>query len=206
LRPSAAVALAGASWGRASGRIFRRFVLGIALMAAGGMLVGSCAILWALGDLPFDKPTNEPAKPTLLLEAANGEPLGRVGPLRAEDVCSAERRPGNCSSRCRRRTWSSVGRSLKIQRARVAAPRSHSVAAASPQTRSAGAGAQQLRRHFRSRSYPAFEGTPADTAGVLCNTRDEFIRETRRQRRTQPPCPPVLRRRPQAPITDPRGF
>jgi imidazolonepropionase-like amidohydrolase len=29
--------------------------------------------------------------------------------------------------------------------------------------------------------YPAFEGTPADTAGVLCNTRDEFIRETRRQ-------------------------
>ena len=29
--------------------------------------------------------------------------------------------------------------------------------------------------------YPAFEGTPADTAGMLCNTRDEFIRETRRQ-------------------------
>ena len=72
----------------------------------------------------------------------------------ASRICSAERRPGNCSSRCRRRTWSSVGRSLKIQRARVAAPRSHSVAAASPQTRSAGAGAQQLRRHFRSRSVP----------------------------------------------------
>src|SRR5262244_1376160 len=29
--------------------------------------------------------------------------------------------------------------------------------------------------------YPAFEGTPADAAGVLCNTRDAFIRETRRQ-------------------------
>jgi imidazolonepropionase-like amidohydrolase len=29
--------------------------------------------------------------------------------------------------------------------------------------------------------YPAYEGTPADAAGVLCNTRDEFIRETRRQ-------------------------
>jgi hypothetical protein len=72
----------------------------------------------------------------------------------ASRICSAERRPGNCSSRCRRRTWSSVGRSLKIQRARVAAPRSHSVAAASPQTRSAGAGAQQLRRHFVSRSVP----------------------------------------------------
>jgi hypothetical protein len=72
----------------------------------------------------------------------------------ASRICSAERRPGNCSSHCRRRTWSSVGRSLKIQRARVAAPRSHSVAAASPQTRSAGAGPQQLRRHFRSRSVP----------------------------------------------------
>jgi imidazolonepropionase-like amidohydrolase len=34
---------------------------------------------------------------------------------------------------------------------------------------------------FDPDSYPAFEGTPADTAGVLCNTRDEFIRETRKQ-------------------------
>ena len=29
--------------------------------------------------------------------------------------------------------------------------------------------------------YPAYEGTPADAAGVLCNTRDAFIRETRKQ-------------------------
>ncbi|MBV8735764.1 MAG: amidohydrolase family protein [Alphaproteobacteria bacterium] len=29
--------------------------------------------------------------------------------------------------------------------------------------------------------YPAYEGTPADAAGILCNTRDEFIRETRKQ-------------------------
>jgi imidazolonepropionase-like amidohydrolase len=29
--------------------------------------------------------------------------------------------------------------------------------------------------------YPAYEGSPADAAGVLCNTRDEFIRETRKQ-------------------------
>src|SRR5271167_2494504 len=29
--------------------------------------------------------------------------------------------------------------------------------------------------------YPAYEGTPADAAGVLCNTQDEFIRETRKQ-------------------------
>jgi imidazolonepropionase-like amidohydrolase len=29
--------------------------------------------------------------------------------------------------------------------------------------------------------YPAYDGTPSDAAGVLCNTRDEFIRETRKQ-------------------------
>jgi imidazolonepropionase-like amidohydrolase len=29
--------------------------------------------------------------------------------------------------------------------------------------------------------YPAYEGAPADSAGVLCNTRDGFIRETRKQ-------------------------
>jgi imidazolonepropionase-like amidohydrolase len=29
--------------------------------------------------------------------------------------------------------------------------------------------------------YPASEGSPSDAAGVLCNTRDEFIRETRKQ-------------------------
>ena len=29
--------------------------------------------------------------------------------------------------------------------------------------------------------YPAYEGTPNEAAGVLCNTRDEFIRETRKQ-------------------------
>jgi hypothetical protein len=29
--------------------------------------------------------------------------------------------------------------------------------------------------------YPAYEGCPADAAGVLCNTRDAFIRETRKQ-------------------------
>jgi imidazolonepropionase-like amidohydrolase len=34
---------------------------------------------------------------------------------------------------------------------------------------------------FDPDAYPAYEGTPADTAGVLCNTRDEFIRETRKQ-------------------------
>jgi imidazolonepropionase-like amidohydrolase len=34
---------------------------------------------------------------------------------------------------------------------------------------------------FDPDTYPAYEGTPADTAGVLCNTRDAFILETRKQ-------------------------
>jgi imidazolonepropionase-like amidohydrolase len=34
---------------------------------------------------------------------------------------------------------------------------------------------------FDPDTYPAYDGTPADAAGVLCNTRDEFIRETRKQ-------------------------
>jgi imidazolonepropionase-like amidohydrolase len=29
--------------------------------------------------------------------------------------------------------------------------------------------------------YPSYEGTPNDAAGILCNTRDEFIREARKQ-------------------------
>jgi len=44
------------------------------------MFVVSCAVLSALLDLPLDKQTSQAAKPTLLLEAANGEPLGRSGP------------------------------------------------------------------------------------------------------------------------------
>ncbi len=36
--------------------------------------------------LPVDKPASEPQKPTLLLETANGEPLGRVGSLRVANV------------------------------------------------------------------------------------------------------------------------
>ena len=34
---------------------------------------------------------------------------------------------------------------------------------------------------FDPDAYPAYDGTPNDAAGVLCNTRDGFIRETRKQ-------------------------
>src|SRR6516164_3187183 len=44
--------------------------------------------------------------------------------------------------------------------------------------------ARALSNHggiFDPDPYPAYEGSPADAAGVLCNTRDSFIRETRKQ-------------------------
>ena len=34
---------------------------------------------------------------------------------------------------------------------------------------------------FDSDPYPGYEGTPRDAAGVLCNTRDAFVSETRKQ-------------------------
>jgi membrane peptidoglycan carboxypeptidase len=71
---------------RSARRSLRRLVLGIALAVAGGVTIVSGALLWALLGLPVDKPASERQMPTLLLEAANGEPLGRVGFLRVANV------------------------------------------------------------------------------------------------------------------------
>jgi len=69
----------------ARGMLLRRLGLGIALTALSGTLTLSCAMLWALHDAPLDKRVFESNRPTLLLEAANGEPLGRAGPLKLAD-------------------------------------------------------------------------------------------------------------------------
>lgn len=73
----------GAAWAHAGGRVMRTLALGIGVLAACGTLVFAGAMLWALQGLPLDRPMNTPEQPALLLEAANGEPLGRVGPFRA---------------------------------------------------------------------------------------------------------------------------
>jgi penicillin-binding protein 1A len=86
LRSNAAGASAAVSSGPSVPRRLRRLVLGIAVALVGGMTAVSGALLWALLGLPVDKPANEPQKPTLLLEAANGEPLGRVGSLRVANA------------------------------------------------------------------------------------------------------------------------
>ncbi len=86
LQQNAAARPVAASSEPSAGRRLRRLLLGVAIAGVGGMAIVSGALLWALLGLPVDKPANEPQKPTLLLEAANGEPLGRVGPFRVENV------------------------------------------------------------------------------------------------------------------------
>ncbi len=43
-------------------------------------------MLWALHDLPLERPLKQATRPSLVLEAAGGEPLGRIGPLKLADV------------------------------------------------------------------------------------------------------------------------
>ena len=73
-------------WLRTSGRVFSRLVIGFGVVAVVAVLAVFGAMLWALNGLPLDRPMNEADRPSFLLEAANGEPLGRVGPMRVADV------------------------------------------------------------------------------------------------------------------------
>jgi penicillin-binding protein 1A len=60
------------------------------LLAFVGTLAFAGAMLWALRDLPSEKPIGGNTTPSLLLEAANGEALGRVGPLKMTDATRAD--------------------------------------------------------------------------------------------------------------------
>jgi penicillin-binding protein 1A len=90
-RPSTAAIRSGSTaWARASGKVVRRFGVVLILLGIAGALAVSGGMLWALNGLPLDQPMAESDKPSLLLEAANGEPLGRVGPYKAADVALQE--------------------------------------------------------------------------------------------------------------------
>jgi 1A family penicillin-binding protein len=72
---------------------FQRAIAGLARGAVFGAVVGALAVagamLWALHDLPAEKPIGGSA-PSLLLETRDGAPLGRVGPLRTADAKRAD--------------------------------------------------------------------------------------------------------------------
>ncbi len=64
-------------------RPVQRLAIGILAFIAFGALALSGAMLWALKGMPAGLPTTELGRPAILLEAADGTALGRVGPLRA---------------------------------------------------------------------------------------------------------------------------
>jgi hypothetical protein len=64
---------------------FARVCKSVAKCIAGAAVVGALLIavtmLWVLRDLPLDIDSAEASEREILLEASNGKPLGRVGPL-----------------------------------------------------------------------------------------------------------------------------
>jgi penicillin-binding protein 1A len=77
------------SFARATAVVLRRFAFGLVALATIGALVFSGAVLWAMHDVPLDRPSDA-ARPALLLETANGEALGRVGALKFADAARAD--------------------------------------------------------------------------------------------------------------------
>ena len=73
-------------WLRTSGHVLRRFVIWGGVTAVVAPLSVFAAMLWVLNGLSLDRPMNEAERPSFVLEAANGEPLGRIGPMRVGDV------------------------------------------------------------------------------------------------------------------------
>jgi len=80
----------GAAWGRASRTVMRRFAIRLGVVVGMFVLVGGLAfaggMVWALNDLKLNDAQDKPDQPSLLVEAANGTPLGRIGPLKTADT------------------------------------------------------------------------------------------------------------------------
>jgi penicillin-binding protein 1A len=69
--------------------VLRRYTIAILALATLGALAVSGAMLWAIHDMPLERPSDA-ARPALLLEAADGEALGRVGSLKFADAARAD--------------------------------------------------------------------------------------------------------------------
>jgi 1A family penicillin-binding protein len=77
----------GGAWARASGKVMRRIALRVGIVVGIIAIVGALAfgsgMVWALNGLQLNDAQNQPERQSLLLEAANGTPLGRIGPLKS---------------------------------------------------------------------------------------------------------------------------
>jgi penicillin-binding protein 1A len=71
-------------------RVLVGFAKGCALLAVLGVLVFAGAMVWAVHDLPPERPVADGNAPSLILEASNGASLGRVGPLRMPDAARTD--------------------------------------------------------------------------------------------------------------------
>ncbi len=84
----------GAAWARASRTVLRRFTFRVGVVVGAIAIIGALAfgagMVWALNDLKLNDAQNQPDRPSLLIEAANGAPLGRIGPLKSGDTPFAD--------------------------------------------------------------------------------------------------------------------
>lgn len=72
------------------GSIIRRIAKGALVLAVLGALVMTGIVLWALHELPFDSAIVNVSEREILLEAADGQALGRVGPLKISTASREE--------------------------------------------------------------------------------------------------------------------
>src|SRR5262249_50310364 len=71
---------------RSGGRLLINAALSLALTLLFGALLAAGTILWVLHDLPLGDPPAKVRNRSIALEAADGAPLGRLGPLKLVDA------------------------------------------------------------------------------------------------------------------------
>jgi penicillin-binding protein 1A len=70
----------------ASQRVGIGLVRGIVALTVAGLVTFAGLMIWALHDLPPERPVGDGNAPSLILEASNGASLGRVGALKMPDA------------------------------------------------------------------------------------------------------------------------
>ncbi len=75
---------------RAGWRVFTGLVKTVLVLAALAVVAGGGLVGWAVYDVPLDRSAAATTAPSMVLEAADGQSLGRRGPFRAPDVAMAD--------------------------------------------------------------------------------------------------------------------